>query len=337
MNAFLQKICGLGTLLVAAATSAQNYSIDSFSIDSGGGISSDDVFAVSGTIRRPDVEPMSGGGFTVSGEIQSIIAAPVTGDNTNLPSTTIFDNTGGLSNGYEGATTNNWLAERFCLGSQSYSLDSLSLLLVSGDNNGEPRLREVRLRIYSSDPVTGKPAFDTGIIMNLEGATNPITLPISFIEAPIEWKPATPFILTPNQCYWAVLSTDIGTVGEPDSFTMPTGDAASFGRAVSPDAGVTWKAPDNFTSRKMLIQGTASTAPPALAITAVSFSGSELRFSFTASSGQSYVIESRADLARGGWAEVPGTRTTSSGAARQLILPISLAQPQQFYRVRMLP
>ena len=77
--------------------------------------------------------------------------------------------------------------------------------------------------------------------------------------------------------------------------------------------------------------------PSELRITAVSISGRELRFSFTASSGQSYVVESRADLARGGWAEVPGTRTTSSGAARQLVLPIALALPQQFYRVQQLP
>jgi len=160
---------------------------------------------------------------------------------------------------------------------------------------------------------------------------------IGFTEAPIQWRPATPFILAPNQCYWAVLSTDIGTVGEPASATMPTGDAASFGRASSRDAGATWNAPDNFTSRKMLIQGTASTAPPALAITGLSFSGTQLRFSFNVSSGQSYAIESRADLAAGAWAEVPGTRTTSSGAARQLVLPIALTQPQQFYRVRMLP
>ncbi len=336
MNAFLQKSCGLGTLLVAAATSAQNYSIDSFCIDSGGGISRDGVFAVSGTIRRPEAEPMTGGGYAVSGELQSIIAAPATDDNAN-PSTTIFDNTGGSSNGYESATPNNWLAEKFCVGTQSYSLDSLTLLLVSGDNNGEPRLRTVRLRIYSNDPVAGKPAVDTGVIMNLAEATNPITLPISFTEAPIKWKPAARFILAPNQCYWAVLSTDIGIVSEPASSTMPTGDAASLGRASSPDAGVTWPNLDPGTTRKMLIQGTASPAPQELTITAVSLSGTELRFSFPATAGRSYVIESRPDLAAGAWAEVPGTRTTSSGATLQLIVPIALAQPQEFYRVRMLP
>ena len=86
-----------------------------------------------------------------------------------------------------------------------------------------------------------------------------------------------------------------------------------------------------------LIVMTAGVLQLRLAITGLSVSGTELRFSFTASSGQSFVIESRADLAAGAWAEVLGTRTTSSGAALQLVLPIALALPQQFFRVRLLP
>jgi len=58
-----------------AAAFAQNYSIDWFTIDGGGGTSTGGVFSISGTIGQPDAGRMSGGNFTVEGGFWSIIAA----------------------------------------------------------------------------------------------------------------------------------------------------------------------------------------------------------------------------------------------------------------------
>jgi hypothetical protein len=57
-------------LLVSTATSAlaQNYSIDWFTIDGGGGTSTGAVYSVSGTIGQPDAGgPMTGGNYSLTG------------------------------------------------------------------------------------------------------------------------------------------------------------------------------------------------------------------------------------------------------------------------------
>ena len=58
-----------------AAAFAQNYSIDWFTIDGGGGTSTGGVFSINGTIGQPDAGRMSGGNFAVEGGFWSIIAA----------------------------------------------------------------------------------------------------------------------------------------------------------------------------------------------------------------------------------------------------------------------
>jgi hypothetical protein len=63
-NKFLLGLAGL----VGLATSAQTqYTIDWFTIDSGGGTSSGGGFEVSGTIGQPDAGTLSGGGFVLEG------------------------------------------------------------------------------------------------------------------------------------------------------------------------------------------------------------------------------------------------------------------------------
>ena len=57
-------------LLVSAATSAlaQNYSIDWFTIDGGGGTSTSGSYSISGTIGQPDAGgPMTGGNYSLIG------------------------------------------------------------------------------------------------------------------------------------------------------------------------------------------------------------------------------------------------------------------------------
>lgn len=319
-----------GSSVFVTAALAQSYSIDWHTIGGGGGTSTGGVYSMRGTIGQPDAGTMTGGGYALDGGFWSTgaeVASPVT----------IFDNTSGSVNGGVGVTADTWLASKFCLGPQSYVLESVSLLLNSQDFSGAAGPPcAVRLQIYSHNPVSGKPSADTGVIMNLSGLTNPITLLGG--QQLVKWTPATPFTLLVDTCYWAVLSAENGKrMGQIASFTPPTGDAGTLGQTRSVDAGATWQAPDTGSNFKMLIQGKAVPASPALVVSAVRFSGNELRFSFPTRAGLSYVIESRTGLAAGDWTEVPDTLQTSVGDPFDVSLPIPSSQPQQFFRVKQLP
>lgn len=233
--------------------SKQDYAMDWHSIGPAAQSAGGD-FSLFASIGQPGAGQSSGGDYTLDAGMEEAPGEIVPGG------VVIFDNSAGSSNGYEDATTVKWLAQKFCVGSHAYSLDWISLFLVSADING-PRQRSVRLQIYSNDPITGRPSVNIGPSMSLSGATNPISLPLNFTEAPVTWIPDSSLILAANQCYWAVLSTENGIVGMPATFTKATGDAAAFGRAVSEDAGATWAAPDNASSRKMLIRGTPVQPP----------------------------------------------------------------------------
>jgi hypothetical protein len=65
----------LGLLLSLSLLEAQNYTIDWFTIDGGGGTSTGGVYSVSGTIGQPDAGHLSGGNFTLDGGFWGIIAA----------------------------------------------------------------------------------------------------------------------------------------------------------------------------------------------------------------------------------------------------------------------
>ena|SRR2546426_4385756 len=73
MKQALLVVCGLW--LCGAAVQAQNYSIDWFTIDGGGGTSTGGVFSVTGTIGQADAGHMSGGNFSLDGGFWAIIAA----------------------------------------------------------------------------------------------------------------------------------------------------------------------------------------------------------------------------------------------------------------------
>lgn len=62
-------------LFPAAVALAQSYSIDWFTIDGGGGTSTNGQYSVSGTIGQPDAGHMSGGNYTVDGGFWGIVAA----------------------------------------------------------------------------------------------------------------------------------------------------------------------------------------------------------------------------------------------------------------------
>ena len=56
-----------GLLAALASARAQNYSIDWFTIDGGGGTSTGGVYSLSGTIGQPDAGTLSGGSYSLVG------------------------------------------------------------------------------------------------------------------------------------------------------------------------------------------------------------------------------------------------------------------------------
>ncbi len=70
-------LCWPGLLLLfSSAASAQNFAIDWFTIDGGGGVSTGGVYQVSGTIGQADAGgPMTGGVYALTGGFWSLIAA----------------------------------------------------------------------------------------------------------------------------------------------------------------------------------------------------------------------------------------------------------------------
>ena len=61
-------------LSVAISAPAQNYSIDWFTIDGGGGTSSGGSYSLSGTIGQPDAGRMTGGSYAIEGGFWGIIS-----------------------------------------------------------------------------------------------------------------------------------------------------------------------------------------------------------------------------------------------------------------------
>lgn len=55
--------------------SAQPFSINWFTIDGGGGASTNGTYRLTGTIGQPDAGTMSGGGFTLQGGFWGVVAA----------------------------------------------------------------------------------------------------------------------------------------------------------------------------------------------------------------------------------------------------------------------
>jgi hypothetical protein len=66
MKMFINSCLGL-LLLIPFSLSAQNYKIDWFTIDGGGGTSSGGPYTLSGTIGQPDAGALAGGNFSLVG------------------------------------------------------------------------------------------------------------------------------------------------------------------------------------------------------------------------------------------------------------------------------
>ena len=61
--------------LCASTVLAADYSIDWFTIDGGGGTSTNGQYSLTGTIGQPDTGAMTGGNFTLQGGFWGVIAA----------------------------------------------------------------------------------------------------------------------------------------------------------------------------------------------------------------------------------------------------------------------
>jgi hypothetical protein len=73
-------------LLLPGLGFTQQYSIDWYSIDGGGGVSSNGQYVVNGTIGQPDAGTMSGGTYSLTGGYWSLLSAVQT---PGAPSLTI--------------------------------------------------------------------------------------------------------------------------------------------------------------------------------------------------------------------------------------------------------
>ena len=312
-------------MILAASAFPQDFAIDSFTLDSGGGTSTGGIFAVSGTISLSQPDAMTGGVFSVEGVFESLVSVvpPLSPEPI-----TIFDNTTGSDNGGSGVTATAWLAGRFCLGSQSYQLASVSPLLNSQDfSGGAGPPAVVQLQIYASDPVTGKPSTNTGLFMNLSSHTNPVALVRG--QQLVRWTNATPFTLVADTCYWAVLSRESGgRIGQIASFTKPTGDAGTFGASSSANAGATWGTPTLASNNKMLIRGVAvkSASAPLLSIAG---QGADVRI-FWPLSAAGFVLDQSPTIT-GAWSQVAFPYSTN-----EIDVSVSEASPlgNKFYRLR---
>src|ERR1035438_4580529 len=75
MNRKLFSGVALSLAMVAIVAQAQNYTVDWFTMDGGGGTSTGGVYSVSGTIGQPDAGRLSGGSYTLDGGFWGIIGA----------------------------------------------------------------------------------------------------------------------------------------------------------------------------------------------------------------------------------------------------------------------
>lgn len=81
-GAFLRRWAAAFALLATLCVArAQNFSIDWFTIDGGGGTSTGGVFSLSGTIGQPDAnpQPLTGGNFALVGGFWSLFAVQTPG------------------------------------------------------------------------------------------------------------------------------------------------------------------------------------------------------------------------------------------------------------------
>lgn len=120
-------LCGLGI----GAAKAQEFSVDWFSIDGGGGSSTGGVYAVSGTIGQSDTAAMSGGDYTLQGGFWSIVALEA----GTIPVLHITTAPGGVAISWSGPALDFVLQESPRLGPSANWTDVGAPVIVNGPEN----------------------------------------------------------------------------------------------------------------------------------------------------------------------------------------------------------
>jgi hypothetical protein len=119
----MKAVVNVGALLLALAAAsvapAQNYALDWFTIDGGGGSSSGGVFTISGTIGQPDAGArLTGGNFRLDGGFWGVIAAAPT---EPVPSLTIVYTNNSVVISWPSPSTGWKLQENSVLGTANWT------------------------------------------------------------------------------------------------------------------------------------------------------------------------------------------------------------------------
>src|SRR5689334_9102237 len=77
-NNVLKMILLIASLYLPMRCRAQNYSIEWFTVDGGGGTSTGDNYTLSGTMGQPDAGTLSGGSYTLEGGFWPGLVVPST-------------------------------------------------------------------------------------------------------------------------------------------------------------------------------------------------------------------------------------------------------------------
>jgi hypothetical protein len=327
--------CGLAVALPLAVSSQP--SIGSFSISGGGGTSGGGVVALTGTIGQPFAGVVNGWTSAInSGFWGSLATEP-----TPLPRELILN--GSFEN----------IAHTFVLGPSfpgpngamllppgsttipGWTVVTAALLWGNIDDNGAvlPTGAGTPFGHFYVD-LTG--LLDTvpyaGVTQTLSTSSNQ-TYQLSFalgtVENDYRWRGPVSLSVTAGSSSNLFTYTPTGTDWQWRTFTWTFTASSSS----TPITLTGTSAAANFIA----LDNVSVSEAPALRITAFGLFDQELRFSFPANFGRSYVIESRAALEAGEWAAVLGATNTVNGSTIQVTVPRDLAQPQHFYRVKETP
>ena len=139
---------GLAVLLLALAVftaDAQDYAIDWWTVDGGGGTSTGAVYSVNGTIGQPDAGGMSGGTFTLVGGFWGVVAANQTPGGPLL--SVVLTN---------GGVTVSWPRP-----AEGWVLDEVASLVAAAGSNGWTQValpyvtNATQIQVTVPPPVTG--------------------------------------------------------------------------------------------------------------------------------------------------------------------------------------
>jgi len=311
---------------------AQSPSISSSSINGGGGTSSNGAVALTATIGQPFAGVANAGSSTInSGFWNSLVPDPL----INAQELIVNGSFENVAHTFVPEPNETLLLSNGATVIPGWTVVNASLLWGGNNDNGA---------VLPSGAGTPFGHFYVDLTGSLD------TLPYAGVTQTIP--------TTPDQTY--NLSFALGTVQNDSRWIGPISVVVMAGTTsnvfTSTPTGTDWQwrtITTNFTATSTVtpvtfignsaagyliaLDNVSVSGPPGLRIGAVAVSGNDLRLSFPASFGHSYVIESSEDVSVAIWSEVPGTAGTGNGGTMQVSIPNAFGSPRQFYRVKLLP